>query len=304
MGILAYLAICIFWGLSSISIKFGLEGIEVFTFSYFRFLTTSMILVIYNLIKGKSFFIKKTDFKVIFLSATVMFFLNSMMIMFATQRLDAGIIPIVLSLVPVVMVLLESLLEKKLLVGPIGMIGILGGIAGIGIISMGAGAGAGAISIAGLGFLAAGILCWSSGSIYLRHKRIETSMTVLLMYQALTPLLYYAVIVYARGGPVLEWNPAAFGGVLYMAIADTIIGTACYVYLLKTWKMSIVATYAYINPIVGLFGAYFLLGESISMQKIAGMAVILFSVFLIQSDEKLRRKIVEIRKKRQKAINQ
>ena len=129
-------------------------------------------------------------------------------------------------------------------------------------------------------------------------------MTVLLMYQALTPLLYYAVIVYARGGPVFEWNPAAFGGVLYMAIADTIIGTACYVYLLKTWKMSIVATYAYINPIVGLFGAYFLLGESISMQKIAGMAVILFSVFLIQSDEKLRRKIVEIRKKRQKAINQ
>lgn len=295
MGIFAYFAICVFWGLSTVAVKLGLENIELFSFNFLRFITTGMILILYNLLRRKSILISREDFKVVLISATAMFFLNSTFIALATERLDAGIVPIVLSLVPIVMVVIESILERKVLVSPIGMTGIAGGILGIVIISFGNSLGAG-MDLKGLAFLATGIMCWSSGSLYLRRKRINASISVLLMYQALIPLVYYSAIILFKGGLVYELSAASFGGMLYMGIVDTIIGSACYIYLLKNWKISVVSTYAYVNPVVGLLGAYLILGETVSAQKIQGMVVILISVYLIQSDEKLRSKLSRLRK--------
>lgn len=297
MGIFAYLAICILWGMSTVAIKLGLQHIELITFNFFRFFSTSVILLAYNLAARKSLGIKKQDLKAIFFSATLMFFLMSMMVTLATNRLDAGVVSIIMCFVPVVMVVIESVLEKKLLVGGIGIIGIIGGIVGIGVISLGGGTGFGLDPI-GLLFMVGGVTSWAAGSMYIRRKTINTSLSVLLLYQALTPCLYYTLLLILSGGLSFEYNLLSLGGALYMAIGDTIIGTACYVYLLKRWKTSVVATYAYINPIVGLIGAYFLLGESISLQKVQGMAIILFSVFLIQSDERLKGKLIEIRQRR------
>lgn len=300
MAFLAYFVICVFWGLSSVAVKLGLTHIELFTFSFLRFSITSCILIAYNLLKYKSIRINRSDLKVIFISATLMYFANSIFTTLATKHLDAGLIPIVLSLVPIVMVVLESIIAKKLLVGSIGIVGIIGGVLGIAIISLG-----GAqlhVDLLGLFYVGCGVMCWASGSMYLRYQRIQTNVTTLLMYQTLTPILYYIIILSFTGGIQFTFDAVSFGSLLYMSIVDTILGSASYVYLLKKWKTSIVSTYAYMNPIVGLIGAYFILGESLTAQKLQGMAVILFSVFLIQSDERLREKLSELRNARKQRL--
>lgn len=288
MGILAYLSICVFWGLSSIATKVGLEAFEPFTFSFFRFLITGIVLLIYNLVNRKSIRLKREDFRVITISAMVMYFLNSAFLMFATKRLDAGLIPILFALVPVVMVILETILNRKMMVGIAGMVGIIGGVAGIFIVSTGNSIG-GQTDLIGLILMGCAVLSWAGGSIYLKKKKVETSITVLLMYQTVVPLAFYTFLTFYNGGPeVYYWSFSSVFGVFYMALIDTLLGSACYVYLLKRWKVSIVATYAYINPVIGLIGSYFLLGEDITIPKMLGMLVILGSVFLIQSDGKIR----------------
>ncbi len=293
MGFLAYLAICVFWGLSSIATKLGLSGIEPFTFSFLRFFITGIILLIYNLAKHKSILLSRKDFWVITISSTSMYFLNSVFMMFATKRLDAGIVPILFALVPVVMVVLETILQRKMLVGLPGMIGILGGIVGIVIVSVGDAA-AGPIDMIGLILMGFGVLSWAGGSIYLKNKKIATSVSVLLMYQTLVPLAFYTMLIIFNGGPeIFDGNVLSVGGALYMAIVDTLIGSACYIFLLKIWNVSVVSTYAYINPVVALIGSYFILGESITVQKFVGMIVILFAVFLIQKDSTNRAKLAK-----------
>ncbi len=289
MAVLSYLAICVFWGLSSIATKIGLQNIEPFTFSFLRFLTTGTILLIYNLLRKKSIRLQREDFKVIAISAVIMYFLNTIFTMFATRRLDAGIIPILFALVPVVMVILETIIGRKMLVGIPGIIGIFGGIAGIFFVSMGDRGGE-SVDLFGLILMMCAVLAWSSGSVYLRNKKINASLTTLIMYQMLVPLSVYTVLIVKQGGPIIyEWNLMSFLGMFYMAIIDGLIGGACYVYLLKRWKVSVVATYAYVNPVVGLLGSFWILGESITMQKVIGMAIILLSVFLIQSDGSIRK---------------
>lgn len=291
MNVLAYITICTFWGLSSIATKIGLGGMDPFTFSFIRFLISGVILLIINWAKGKSIRINHQDLKVIVISAFMMYFMNSVFIMFATKRLDAGIVPILFSLVPVVMVIIETLIQRRMLVGIPGILGIIGGITGIGVVSLGAGTST-SVDILGLVLMLCAVSSWSSGSLYLKNKSINTSITVLLMYQTIVPMLTFLGIIIVKGGMIFTQPLGpAIGGVLYMALIDTLIGSACYVYLLKNWKVSIVATYAYINPIVGLIASYFILGESITFQKVVGMGIILFSVYLIQSDNRLRQKM-------------
>lgn len=291
MSIMAYFAICVFWGLSSIATKVGLASIEPFTFSFLRFLITGIVLLAYNLIKQKSIRVGGEDFKVIAVSATIMYFLNSAFLLFATDRLDAGLIPILFALVPVVMVVLETIIGRKMLVGIPGAIGIVGGIIGIAVVSFGNTSGAKS-DMLGLLCMGLAVFSWAGGSVYLKNKKINTSITILLMYQTIVPLAFYTALVVFRGGLIFyEADLRAIGGVLYMAIVDTLLGSACYVYLLKKWKVSIVSTYAYINPVVGLLGSYLILGESLAPQKILGMVIILGSVFLIQSDGPIRKKL-------------
>lgn len=80
------------------------------------------------------------------------------------------------------------------------------------------------------------------------------------------------------------------GGVLpavYMGVADWIVGLGSYMHLLKRWIASVVPTYAYINPIVGLALSHLVLHESINAQKLAGAAVLLVSVPLIREDGRM-----------------
>lgn len=49
-----------------------------------------------------------------------------------------------------------------------------------------------------------------------------------------------------------------------------------------------VATYAYINPLVGMVLSALVLQEQITPQKVVGMVLVLLSVLLIREDERLR----------------
>ncbi len=227
MSIMAYFAICVFWGLSSIATKVGLASIEPFTFSFLRFLITGIVLLAYNLIKQKSIRVGGEDFKVIAVSATIMYFLNSAFLLFATDRLDAGLIPILFALVPVVMVVLETIIGRKMLVGIPGAIGIVGGIIGIAVVSFGNTSGAKS-DMLGLLCMGLAVFSWAGGSVYLKNKKINTSITILLMYQTIVPLAFYTALVVFRGGLIFyEADLRAIGGVLYMAIVDTLLGSAC-----------------------------------------------------------------------------
>ena len=73
-----------------------------------------------------------------------------------------------------------------------------------------------------------------------------------------------------------------------MGVADSIVGLTSYIYLLRRWRTSMVATYAYINPLVGMVLSALVLQEQITPQKVVGMVLVLLSVLLIREDERLR----------------
>ena len=67
----------------------------------------------------------------------------------------------------------------------------------------------------------------------------------------------------------------------YLAAFGSVLGFSAYLYLLRNHPPSVVATYAFVNPIVAMFLGFLLGGESLSPRTLAAAAVVLAAVLLI-----------------------
>lgn len=159
---------------------------------------------------------------------------------------------------------------------------------GIAIVVVGSITGGNADPI-GIALLLLADLVWSVGTVYLKYQKISATVQVQIFYQSAIPALLFFLCAALTGN--LDLGELSWRGALpmaYMGIADSIVGLTSYLYLLRRWKTSVVSTYAYINPVVGILLSALLLSERITMAKTAGMLVILASVFIIQREDWLR----------------
>jgi len=67
----------------------------------------------------------------------------------------------------------------------------------------------------------------------------------------------------------------------YLAVFGSVLGFSAYLHLLRRHPPAVVATYAFVNPIVAMFLGFLLAGESLSPRTLAAAAVVLAAVLLI-----------------------
>ncbi len=96
-----------------------------------------------------------------------------------------------------------------------------------------------------------------------------------------------------------------WGAMVYLALMGSILAFSCYIFLLQYRPATEVSTYAYVNPIVALILVHFFTDHLVSRMQIIGLAVVLFSVLLMNwnlyrdssiiKNYKRRRKIRKLR---------
>jgi drug/metabolite transporter (DMT)-like permease len=74
-------------------------------------------------------------------------------------------------------------------------------------------------------------------------------------------------------------------GLVYLLVFGSLVGFTAYSWLLKNAQPSIVATYAYVNPVVAVLLGWAIAGESLTSQMFLGAGVIVGSVVLITSQK-------------------
>lgn len=284
---IAYFNICFFWGTSTVANKLGSTSMHPLMVGAVRFTVTTLLIALAAAARGVPLRITRRDWKTLGTGSFLMYFLNTLLVLFAAVRVDASISTIVLCLIPVGLVLVDSLAQRHFDVGPPGVIGMAGGFAGV-VIASASGLLGGGADIGGITLLLASVCVWSVGTIYLKNRTVEAPFILQIFVQSAVPAAAFLLTALFTG--TLRPSTLNLGGVLpavYMGVADSIIGLGSYMYLLKRWPTSVVSTYAYINPIVGLMMSHLVLHESMNAQKMAGAAVILFSVLLIREDGRL-----------------
>jgi drug/metabolite transporter (DMT)-like permease len=87
-----------------------------------------------------------------------------------------------------------------------------------------------------------------------------------------------------------RFHPSAISGEsaawwVYLVVAGSVLAFTAYVWLLQNAPISLVATYAYVNPTVAVVLGALLLNERITWPVLAGGGVVIASVAIVVSVE-------------------
>lgn len=286
----AYFNICFFWGTANIANKLSSSVLHPFLAGSVRFSIASGLMALWIISRRMSFKITRHEAKILITSGCIMYFIHTLLLLFSSRRVEAGISTAMVCLIPISILLVDSLVSRRLNIGWIGMTGIVGGLSGTLIIVSHSLAQGGSDPL-GLLLLLASDFIWAAGTIYLKYNVIHPPLQVQIFYQAAVPAVLYLLTTAFTGnlGAFKELTLPSILPMTYMAVADSIIGFTSYVYLIRKWKTSAVSTYAYINPVVGLLMSTLILSEKLTAFKVCGMLIILASVFIIQNEDSLHR---------------
>ena len=139
--------------------------------------------------------------------------------------------------------------------------------------------------VIGLIVLIIGAMAWAGGSLYSKYNSKSTSATVNTAWQMLAAGIVFVPSSFINH----EWSTfqlssvttGSWLSVLYLITMGSLAGFSAYVWLLQVRPATQVSTYAYVNPVVAVLLGVLFAGEHITFLQIAGLAVILLSVLLI-----------------------
>ncbi len=289
----ALVIIYIVWGSTYLAIRFAVADLPPFFIAAVRFLTAGSLLFGWMRLSGQP----APSLRQWRATGVVGVFLllgGNGLVSWAEQRIVSGVAALLIGSTPLWMALIDTVRAAGGRAAGVRMSGVtwLGVLLGFGgvvlLISPGDFAGAGeAVDPIGAGALVLAALLWASGSIYGREHHHEMPKS---------PLLATGMEMLVGGAALLmvslatgEWGRLNLAGVEstalwslgYLIVFGSLIGYSAYSWLIGVAPMPLVATYAYVNPLVAVFMGWLLASEPLSLRVVLAAVVIVSAVVVI-----------------------
>jgi drug/metabolite transporter (DMT)-like permease len=126
---------------------------------------------------------------------------------------------------------------------------------------------------------------WAAGSLYARGAALPSSPLLSASMQMLAAAVFLGIAGFATGeaGNVhaSSFTTKPLIAFAYLVLVGSLIAFSAYAWLLKNVRISVVATYAFVNPVVAVTLGTLFLGETIGWSTIVAGAAIVAAVVLI-----------------------
>ncbi|MGA2503347.1 MAG: EamA family transporter [Anaerolineales bacterium] len=289
----AMLAIYLVWGSTYLAIRFAVETIPPFIMAGTRYLIPGLLLVVWRRLAGDPAPTRRQWIAGIIVGLFLLLGGNGL-VSWAEQRVDSGVAALIIGTSPIWMVVFDAVLSRIKPRWQV-IVGLVTGFGGI-LLLIGPESLFGQhprYDLLGIGILMLAALLWAIGSIYSRDANLPRSPLLGTGMEMLggSAGLYLASLV---TGEWKTFNAAAVSqhsllGLLYLIVLGTLVGFVAYTWLLRNAPISLVSTYAYVNPLVAILLGNWLAQESLNWEVGLAAAIIIGSVVLINS---FKRKLV------------
>ena len=212
----------------------------------------------------------------------LLFLLGHGSLAWAQQTVPAGVAALLVGSIPIWMALLDRVVFGRRLHAS-AYVGFALGFAGLAFLFDPFGEGS--VDRLGALVIVSSALCWAGGSLYSRGAALPKRPLVSAGLASLCggALLFATSVVLGELGQV-RFSLDALLALGYLIVAGTFVGFTAYVWLLRAAPISLVATYAYMNPIVAVILGWALLGEEITVQMaVAGSAVVVAVALIVRA---------------------
>ena len=285
---LPLLALYIVWGSTYLGIKVSIETIPPFFHAAVRFLISGMILVVWQRSAGHQMPTRKQWVSAGIIGTFLLLGGNGL-VAWAEQFIPSGIAALIIGSMPMFLVIGEAIRPNGVKPTWQGIVGLLVGFAGIFIL-------VGPSEISGsterlnpLGVIAllSACLFWATGSLYSKTADLPKSSLMNTGAQMLVGSVSL-LIVSLISGELNGWDVSAVStrslvGLAYLIFIGSLVGFVSYGWLLQNAPISLVSTYAYVNPIVAVLLGVWFANEALEPRIWLATAIIIGSVIFINS---------------------
>lgn len=292
--IAAFAAIYIFWGSTYLAIKYAIETLPPFLMAGTRFVFAGAVLMIWARFAKDYEPPKKEHWKTSFIVGTLLLLGGNGGVVFAEHHISSSLAALLVATEPFWVVLLSWLWLKGTRPNLKVALGLAIGFFGVWLLISGnpaaVSSGDNSMQFIGTILVMLAALSWATGSIYgLRAPVPKSALLTSGMQMFSGGLVLFAVSLIAGEWSkfdIAQVSANSWFGLAYLIVFGSLIGFTAYSWLLKNAEPAMVATYAYVNPIVAVFLGWLIAGESFSTQMLIGAGVIVGSVVLITSHDK------------------
>ncbi len=288
------LIIYIVWGSTYLGIRFAIETMPPFLMASFRFLVAGLLLYGWRRRSGDPA-PSRANWRAALVIGLFLLLGGNGGVVWAEQRIPSGIAALLVGSTPLWMVLIDEGLRR---VAPQhrpnqarpGWLGILGLVIGFGgivlLVSPTDLAGMGQhVDLLGAVVVTGAAFSWACGSLYSRTANLPASPLMAPAMEMIVGGLALGVLGSLSG----EWaqvNLAQISlrsglGLAYLIVFGALVGYATYTWLLRNAPITLVSTYAYVNPVVAILVGNLLAQEPLTPRVLLAALVILGSVALI-----------------------
>lgn len=298
--VIAYFLVYVVWGSTYYFIGLALKGLTPFLLGALRFTAAGLTLLLLCCLRRERLFRRELVLRSA-VSGIVLLFIDMAVIMLAQRYVSSSLVAIVASSTAVWIMLLDVPMWKRNFRSIPSVTGIIMGFAGVGMLyveQLETEASAGH-SEYGILLLVGGCVSWSLGTLYTKYRSCGTESVngfAGSAWQMLSAGVMFWIFAAAGGETqAVEWAVVpleAWLSLLYLVSFGSILAYSAYIWLLKVRPATEVATHAYVNPVVAVVIGVGCGGEDVTAVQLAGLAVILASVMLVDGSFMSRRKTI------------
>ncbi|MEO3809329.1 EamA family transporter [Sphaerisporangium sp. B11E5] len=284
----ALAAVYVVWGSTYLGIMVAIESIPPLISGGLRFTAAALVLgAVLAVVRGRrAFRMTRKEFLSAGLVGVLLLATGNGMVALAEKHISSGLAALLVASVPLWLVVFRVLARDRphLLT----LAGVLVGFCGVAGLSLDGGGPGGTTGIV---IVLAGSLSWSVGSFLAGRLPMPKDQ-----FAANTVEMTVGGVGMLLAGPVIgerlhvtEVTTASWLALAYLVFLGSLVGFTSYTWLLGNAPISLVSTYAYVNPVVAVLLGLVILHETVTPQMLAGGLVIVIGVALVVSTERRRR---------------
>ncbi|HEX2110499.1 MAG TPA: EamA family transporter [Gaiellaceae bacterium] len=280
----ALATIYVAWGSTFLATSVAVRTLPPFLAMSMRHVVAGALLLAWGLLRADREPIGRRELGAAVIFGGALFVGGHGALAWSQQRIPSGVAALVIGSIPLWVALFDRVAFGRRLSWR-AVVGLVVGFAGVALLVDPRGGGA--LDVAGVLVSLAAAASWAAGSLYSRGAPLPSRPIVAAGLAGLAGGLLLAVVALARG-ELADVDPASVSrdsllGVAYLIVVGSLVGFSSYVWLLRAAPISLVATYAYVNPVIAVLLGWALLDEIVDARVLLAGGAIVAAVALIVS---------------------
>lgn len=284
------LILYVVWGSTYLGIAIAVDTIPPFLMAAVRFLIAGFVLLAWSVAReGRAFHPPSLrEWRDSTIVGALLLGGGMGMVAFGEQTVPSGITALIIAMMPVwVAVLGRIFLRERLPRLAIG--GIVLGFVGVAVlIGPSAFGGAGALEPLALAAILFSPISWSSGSLFASHRAVLPKQPLVATGAQMVAGGLVLLAMSLVSGELVGFRVQAVSGdsliaLAYLTVIGSLLAFTAYGWLLRVAPLPLIATYAYVNPVVAVILGAIVLSEPIEPRTLVAGAVIVVGVAVIVS---------------------